>query len=147
MASIQATAERLNVRILSTPVETEDDLPKAFAAMTNEKDVGFLVPSSPLTNSRPVQLAALAHAAHVPGMFANRANVVAGGLMSYGANFNYMYKRTATYVDRVIKGERIGNIPVEQASHYELVLNNRTAHDLGLDIPFAVLALADEVIE
>jgi ABC-type uncharacterized transport system substrate-binding protein len=92
-------------------------------------------------------LATLALMHRLPGIFANKENVEAGGLMSYGADFNYMYRHAALYVDKILNGERPADIPVEQASKYELVINLKTAKALGVAIPPMVLARADEVIE
>jgi putative ABC transport system substrate-binding protein len=94
-----------------------------------------------------VPLAALALKHRLPGMFPFKENVVAGGLMSYGADPNYLYRRAAAYIDKILKGAKPADLPVEQASKYELVINLKTAKALGLDIPAAVLARADEVIE
>ena len=80
-------------------------------------------------------------------MFTNRANVEAGGLMSYGPNFNNMYRYVAFYVDKILKGEKPADLPVEQASKYELVLNMATARAIGIDLPSILVARADEVIE
>jgi putative ABC transport system substrate-binding protein len=94
-----------------------------------------------------VPLAALALKHRLPGMFPFKENVVAGGLMSYGADPNYLYRRAATYIDKILKGAKPADLPVEQASKYELVINLKTANALGLDLPATVLARADEVIE
>ena len=92
-------------------------------------------------------LAALALKQRLPGMFPFKENVVAGGLMSYGADPNYLYRRAAAYIDKILKGAKPADLPVEQASKYELVINLKTAKALGLDLPASVLARADEVIE
>jgi putative tryptophan/tyrosine transport system substrate-binding protein len=102
---------------------------------------------SPLVVGQRVPLAALALKHRLPGMFPFKENVVAGGLMSYGADPNYLYRRAAAYVDKILKGAKPADLPVEQASKYELVINLKTAKELGLDLPMSVLARADEVIE
>jgi putative ABC transport system substrate-binding protein len=144
---IEAAASTLGVTLLLTPGRTVEDLDAVFATMTRERVDGFLVPPSPLTNSQPVQLAELALKHRLPGMFGNKDNVRAGGLMSYGADFNYMYRHAAIYIDKILKGEKPSDLPVEQASKYDLVLNLKTARALGLDLPPMLLARADEVIE
>jgi putative ABC transport system substrate-binding protein len=83
----------------------------------------------------------------LPGIFANKENVEAGGLMSYGADFNNMYRHAAIYVQKILDGEKPADIPVEQASKYEFVINLKTAKKLDPVIPPTVLARADEVIE
>ncbi|HVJ12678.1 MAG TPA: ABC transporter substrate binding protein, partial [Burkholderiales bacterium] len=100
----------------------------------------------PLTNSQPAPLAALALRHRLPGMFGNRANVAAGGLMSYGADFNYMYRRTAFYVDKILKGATPAELPVERASKYYLVINRTTANAIGIAIPQSIVLRTDEVI-
>ena len=83
----------------------------------------------------------------LPGMFGSKENVEAGGLMSYSADFHDQIRRVATYVDKILKGAKPSNLPVEQASKYELVINLKTARALGLNVPPILLARADEVIE
>jgi len=80
-------------------------------------------------------------------MFANKDNVRAGGLMSYGADFNYMYRHAATYIDKILRGAKPADLPVEQASKYYLVVNLKTAREIGFQIPATLLARADEVID
>jgi putative ABC transport system substrate-binding protein len=144
---IESAGKTLGVQLLMTPVRTVEDFAIAFATMQREQADGFLVPSSPLTNSQPVALAELGLKYRLPGMFGNKDNVRAGGLMSYGADFNYMYRHAAIYIDKILKGEKPSDLPVEQASKYDLVLNLKTARLLGLDFPPTLLARADEVIE
>jgi putative ABC transport system substrate-binding protein len=144
---IEAAGKTLGVQLLMTPVRTVEDFDAAFSTMAQQRADGFLVPPSPLTNSQPVPLAELGLRYRLPGMFGNKDNVRAGGLMSYGADFNYMYRHAAIYIDKILKGEKPSDLPVEQASKYDLVLNLKTAKALGLDLSPTLLARADEVIE
>jgi putative ABC transport system substrate-binding protein len=102
---------------------------------------------APLTVSHRARLADLALTHRLPGMFGTRENVEAGGLMSYGPDFNDMVQRAATYIDKILKGAKPADLPVEQASKYRLVINLKTAKALGLMIPESFLLRADEVIE
>jgi putative ABC transport system substrate-binding protein len=147
LKAVQQSANQLGIRLLMTPVQSVADFKEVFATLERERADGFLVPSSPLTNSQRAPLAALARMHRLPGIFANKENVEAGGLMSYGADFNYMYRHAALYVDKILSGERPADIPVEQASKYELVINLKTAKALDISIPPSLLARADEVIE
>jgi putative ABC transport system substrate-binding protein len=147
LKAVGATAEKIDVELLMEPIRTAADLDGVFSQMAREQADGFLVPSSPLTNSARSTLAELELKYRLPGAFVNKENVKAGGLMSYGANFNYMYRRTALFVGKILKGENPSDLPVEQASTYELVVNLKTAKALGLTFPPTLLARADEVIE
>jgi putative tryptophan/tyrosine transport system substrate-binding protein len=147
MKAVGAAGETLGVQLLAAPVVTTADFDTAFSMMVREHADGFLVPSSPLTNSARALLAELQSKYKLPGMFVNKENVEAGGLMSYGADFNYMYRHAALYVDKILKGAKPEDLPVEQASKYQLVINLKTAKALGLALPPALLARADEVIE
>jgi putative tryptophan/tyrosine transport system substrate-binding protein len=137
----------LGIQLLMMPIETVADFDDVFSTMARERVDGFLVPGSPLTNIQRAPLADMELKYRLPGIFGNKANVEAGGLMSYGADFNYMYRHAALYVDKILKGEKPADLPVEQASKYELVINLKTAKALGLDIPPQLLARADEVLE
>jgi putative ABC transport system substrate-binding protein len=147
LKALQVTADRLGIQLLMRPVQSVADFKEVFATLEKDRAHGFVVPSSPLTNSQRAPLATLALMHRLPGIFANKENVKAGGLMSYGADFNYMYRHAALYVKKILDGEPPADIPVEQASKYELVINLKTAKALDLVIPPAVLARADEVIE
>jgi len=101
-------------------------------------------------NWRPISFAAVAELAlkhRLPGMFGGKGDVEAGGLMSYGPDINDLARRAAIYIDKILKGAKPAELPVEQASRYRLVINLTTAKALGLQFPDKLLALADEVIE
>ena len=115
--------------------------------MTQDDVSGFLVVASPLIVAQRSPLAGVASKYRLPGMYPFKENVQAGGLMSYGADRDDLYRRAATYIDRILKGAKPAELPVEQASKYEFVINLKTAKGLGLDIPPTLLARADEVIE
>ena len=147
LTALQSAALTAGVELVLAPAQTVEDFEGAYAAMSRDRVSGVLVPSSPLTNSQRTALAELGVKHALPAMFANKANVQAGGLMSYGSDFNYMYRRVAFYIDKILKGERPAELPVEQASKYQLVINLKTARALGIAVPPALLARADEVIE
>jgi putative ABC transport system substrate-binding protein len=146
LKALDPVAERLSLRLVMAPVSSVADFDTAFATLAREQAAGFLVPTSPLTNSQPAPLAQLALRHRLPGMFGNKANVEAGGLMSYGADFNYMYRSAAAYVDRILKGAKPGDLAVQQPSKYYLVINRSTAAAIGVSLPQSILLRADEVI-
>ncbi len=143
---VAVTAKRLGIELVLAPVKSVADFETSFSTLVRERASGFLVPTSPLTNSQPAPLAELALKHRLPGMFGNRANVLAGGLMSYGADFNDMYRRTAAYVDKILKGAKPADLPVEQASKYQLIINGKTAAAIGVSIPNSILLRTDEMI-
>jgi putative tryptophan/tyrosine transport system substrate-binding protein len=145
--AVEAVGEKLGVQLLLVPARTVEDFEGAFSTMTRERMGGFLVVASPLSMSQRAPLAELALKHRLPGVFGTRENVEAGGLMSYGADLNDLYRRAALYVDKILKGVKPADLPVEQASKYELIINLKTANALGLIIPPTLLARADEVIE
>ena len=115
--------------------------------MTQEGVDGCMVLSSPLMISRRELLAELALRHRLPSMFGTKENVLAGGLMSYAPDALDLNRRAAIYVDRILRGAKPADLPVEQPSRYELVINLKTATALGIAIPPTLLARADEVIE
>jgi putative ABC transport system substrate-binding protein len=145
--AVEAVGEKLGVQLLLAPARTVEEFDGAFSTMTREGLGGFLVIASPLSFSQRVPLAELALKHRLPGMFGSRENVEAGGLMSYGADYNDLHRRAALYIDKILKGAKPADLPVEQASKYELVINLKTAKALGLEIPPTLLGRADEVIE
>jgi ABC-type uncharacterized transport system substrate-binding protein len=147
LASVDDAARKLGVEVIAIPAKAASEFDEAFSVMARQRVDAFLVVASPLTNSERDSLADLALEHHLPSVFVNKANVQAGGLMSYGPDFNYMYRHAAIYIDKILKGERPADLPVEQASKYQLVINLKTAKALGLEVPPSLLARADEVIE
>jgi putative ABC transport system substrate-binding protein len=147
LKEVERAGKSLGVQLLSMPIESVADFDRVFSQMARDGADGFLVPGSPLTNIHRTPLVDLELKYRLPGIFGNKANAEAGGLMSYGADFGYMYRRAALYVGKILKGENPANLPVEQASKYELVINVKTAKALGFEIPPQLLARADEVIE
>ena len=145
--AVETAGERLGAQLIMVPLRTVEDFEGAFSTMSREHVGGFLVVSSALTSSQRARLADLALTHRLPGMFGNKENVEAGGFMSYAADFNDMVQRAATYIDKMLKGAKPADLPVEQASRYELVINLKTAKAIGLTISEAFLLRADKVIE
>jgi putative ABC transport system substrate-binding protein len=145
--AVVAAAQRLGIQILTVPVQASEDLDGAFAMMARERVHGFLFVASPLSRSQRTLLAQLSLKYRLAGMFGLRDNVEAGGLMSYAPDNVDLSRRAATYIDRILKGAKPADLPVEQASKYELVINLKTAKVLGLTIPQSLLQRADQVIE
>jgi ABC-type uncharacterized transport system substrate-binding protein len=140
-------AEKLGIELQMLPMNTAGDIDAAFVAMSDKNTDAFFVSASSLSRSHRMQLAELALKYRLPSMFGIRDNVEAGGLMSYAPNPLDLTRRAATYIDKILKGAKPADLPVEQASQFELVLNLKTAKALGLEIPPTLLAIADEVIE
>ena len=141
------SAEALGMDFRSYPVERPEDLEQAFAAMTRDS-VSFLLldANHPYPTDWP-RVAELALRHKLPAISEIREFVAAGGLMSYGASVFDMARRMAPYIDKILKGARAGDLPVEQPTKFELAINRKTAKALGLTVPPMLLARADEVIE
>jgi putative tryptophan/tyrosine transport system substrate-binding protein len=145
--ALEIAGQKLGISLYTAPVATVDDFAGAFSTIAREGVGAFLVVASPLTLSGRRLLAKLALKHRLPGIFGIRENVEAGGLMSYGADLNDLSRRAAIYIDKLLKGAQPADLPVEQASKFELVINLKTAEALGLTIPPSILARADEVVE
>jgi ABC-type uncharacterized transport system substrate-binding protein len=138
---------RLGLSFDRLPVRSVDDLDGAFATATRARVGGLVVITDPLTLRHRAQIVKLAAQARLPAVYGFGEFSRAGGLMAYGPSVTDLARRTATYVDRILKGAKPADIPIEQPTKFELVINLKTAKALGLTIPSAVLARADEVIE
>lgn len=145
--AVKEAADKLRTQLVQASSQTVSEIQEAFLTMSRERASGVLVLSSPLYSARAEVLAELQMKHQMPAIFANKTNVDAGGLMSYGADLNDLYRRTASYIDKIFRGTAPADLPVEQASKYFMVLNMKTARTLGLDVPATILARADEVID
>jgi putative ABC transport system substrate-binding protein len=145
--AIQAMA--LSLRVEVTPVNVRDagEIDDAIATFARSANGGLLVTGTPLTFFHRNLVIALAARHKLPAIYFERAFITAGGLISYGPNFVDQYRLAAGYVDRILKGEKPADLPVQAPTKYELVINLKTAKALGLEIPPTLLARADEVIE
>ena len=142
-----AAARTLGVQLHVMHAGTERDIDDAFAALVQLRAGALVIGSDVFFNSRREQLAALALRHAVPAIFQFREFAVAGGLMSYGANFTDSYRQVGVYTGRVLKGEKPSDLPVHQSTKVELIINLKTAKALGITLPLTLLGRADEVIE
>ncbi len=145
--SVQAAAQTAGVKTILVEATSPQEIDDAFSLMIREKADAVIVGSSSFFSEQRRQIADLALKYRIPSMFAIRANVEAGGLISYGQNIADDFRRSATYVDKILKGAKPGDLPVEQPVSFELVVNLKTANALGITIPQAILLRADEVIQ
>ncbi len=143
----RAAAVALGAKLLLLEPREPTEWSGAFATMTRERVDGVVTLTSPLFFSQRARLVELATQARLPGMFPEREFVEIGGLMSYGLSFGAQWRRAAAVVDKILRGAQPADIPVEQPTRFELVINLETAKALGLTIPPSVLARADKVIQ
>jgi putative ABC transport system substrate-binding protein len=143
----QGAARILGVTLQSHEVQGPKDFEAAFAAIAQERPDALLVLQDAVTLQERKEIIDFAIQKRLPGMFQAKGWAEAGGLMSYGEDLPYLYWRAASFVDKIFKGANPADLPVEQATKFELVLNLKTARAIALTIPDAFLALADEVIE
>jgi putative tryptophan/tyrosine transport system substrate-binding protein len=142
---VQAAAHALGLEVAPLDVRRADDIAPAFAALDGAD--ALYVAADPLFFHNLLAISALALKARLPDMYSFREEVVAGGLLSYGASFPDLFRRAAELVDKILRGTKAADIPVEQPTKFDLVVNLKTAKALGLTIPHNLLVLADEVIE
>jgi putative tryptophan/tyrosine transport system substrate-binding protein len=143
----EAAGRTLGLQLQLLAVRGPADFDGAFAAMNRDRADALLVFPSPMLYLEHRRIVDLAKSSRLPAIYAAREFVDGGGLMSYGANLPALFRRTAIYVDKILKGAKPGDLPVEQPTTFEFVLNLQTAKALALDIPPMLLARADEVIE
>jgi len=136
----------LGVQLQNLEVSAPKDIETAFRAATQGRADAILVLTSPVLVSQRAQLADIAIKSRVPATYQAGEYVEAGGLMSYGVNIADLHRRAATYVDKILKGAKPADLPVEQPTKFEFIINLKTAKQIGLTIPPNVLARADRVI-
>ena len=143
---LPAAAGALGLTVRSWGVRNTDGFEQVFAALNKQRPDGLYVPVGALMTANHKRIAGFALKSRLPSMYGNREAVDSGGLMSYGAHLADSYRRVADFVDKILKGAKPADLPVEQPKKFELVINLKTAEQIGLTIPPNVLAIADEVI-
>jgi putative tryptophan/tyrosine transport system substrate-binding protein len=143
----ETAARMAGITVISLPINRSEDLKNAFDTAAHERLDGIIVLTSPFIFLQRVKIADLALANHHATISIFTQFPRSGGLMAYGPNLPEMYKRAGGYVDRILKGAKVGDLPIERPTRFELVINIKTAKALGLTIPGSLLARADEVIE
>jgi len=146
MREVQAAARTLGLEVATFEIRRAEDIAPAFEALHGRADALYVC-SDPLVNTNRIHIGTLALGARLPTMYVAREFVEAGGLMSYGPNYPVLFRRAAEFVDKVLRGTKPADIPVEQPTKFEFVINLKTAKTLGLTVPATLLARADEVIE
>jgi putative ABC transport system substrate-binding protein len=146
IGEVQAAAKALGLDLVTLEIRHAEDIAPAFETLKGRAQALY-VAGDPLMVTNRVGINTLALVARLPTTYNQREYVEAGGLMSYGPNFPDLFRRTAEFVDKILRGAKPGDLPVQQPTKFDLVINLTTARALGLEVPQSVLARADEVIE
>ena len=146
-AAIQAVAPSLGVEVIPANLGHEPEIMRAFAAFARSSNSGLIVTTSTLATVHRKLIITLAAQHKLPAVYSRRLFVADGGLISYGANLIEQYRLAAGYVDRILKGEKPADLPVQPPTKYELIINLKTAKALGLEVPPTLITRADEVID
>jgi putative ABC transport system substrate-binding protein len=147
ITDLQAAAHTLGQQLVIVNARTDSDLETAFASFSQQRVDAVLISTSNFFSRHAEQLAALAARHTLPAIYPFREYALAGGLMSYGSSFGYTYHQAGNYAGRILKGEKPADLPVQQITKIDLVINLKTAKALGLTVPETLLATADEVIQ
>jgi putative ABC transport system substrate-binding protein len=143
---VQAAARTLKLEVATLGIRRAEDITPAFEAIKSGADALYVCTDS-LAAANRVRIVVLALGARLPTIYGEQEHVEAGGLMSYGANVSELFRRAGDFVDKILRGAKPANLPVEQPTKFDLVINLITAKALGLAVPPTLLARADEVIE
>jgi putative ABC transport system substrate-binding protein len=145
-SEVEAAAKTLGLEVVILEMRSADDIAATFAALKDRAEALYVL-TNPLANTNRAHINALALIEHLPTMHGFREYVEAGGLMSYGPNTADLFRRAGDYVDKILKGAKPSDLPIEQPTKFELVINLKTAKTLGLTVPSTLLTRADDVIE
>jgi putative ABC transport system substrate-binding protein len=146
-AELNEAAQKIGLQIHIVNASDDKELAEAFASMTDLKIGALVVAASTFFNTKREQIVSLAAQYRIPAIYEQRAFAVAGGLMSYGTNLPDAYRQAGVYTGRILKGEKVADLPVVQSTKFEFVINSKTAKTLGLTVPHNLLDVADTVIE
>jgi putative tryptophan/tyrosine transport system substrate-binding protein len=146
MAEVQTTGRALGLEVVASEIRRPEDIAPAFEAFKGRAEALYVC-NDPLVTTNRVRINTLASGMGLPTMYNVREFVEAGGLMSYGPDFLVLFRRAADFADKILRGAKPADIPVEQPTKFDLIVNLKTAKALGLTVPDKLLALADEVIE
>jgi ABC-type uncharacterized transport system substrate-binding protein len=144
---IRAAGPSFGLRMQSLEVGGAEEIERAFGAMAKERVGGLVVCGDRMLATHRARILELATKARLPAMYANRRFVDAGGLMSYGTNLSEVYHRLALHIDKILRGAKAGDLPLEQPTKFEIAINLKTAKAMGLTVPRSLLLRADHVIE
>ncbi len=147
LREIKTAGQRSGIAVLGLEARGRDEIERAFAALTKARAQGLIVLPNPVTLTHQTQILELASKNRLPAMYPWREFTESGGLMAYSTNRTEMYRRSATFVDKILKGAKPADLPIEQPTKFELVINLKMAKALGLTIPQSVLGRADHIIE
>jgi putative ABC transport system substrate-binding protein len=143
---VQAAAKTFGVETIKLPIQSADDITPAFDSLSKRAEAVY-VPANPLANANRIRINELATAERLPTMHGFREYVEAGGIMSYGPNTPELFRRAAEYADKILRGAKPGDLPIEQPTKFEFVINLKAAKSIGLAVSPTLLSRADEVIE
>jgi putative ABC transport system substrate-binding protein len=143
---VRAAARTLGLEIVAIEIRRDEDIAPAFESIKGKAEALYVI-TDPVMIVNQVQINSLATDARLPTLYGVRAYVASGGLMSYGASFPDLFRRAGDYVDRILRGAKPAEMPIEQPTKFELVINLKTAKALGLTVPPILITSADELIE
>jgi putative tryptophan/tyrosine transport system substrate-binding protein len=147
MDSIEAAAPTFGVKVVAAPVNSVSDIETAFANMSRQPNGGMVFPTDSFTGIHRKRIFDLAHRHRVPAIYANVTHVREGGLMGYAIDFTEQFRQAAIYVDRILKGTKAGDLPVQTPTKYGLAINLKAVRALDIEVPLSLLLIADEQIE